>query len=119
VLAISAAVAVAQFSAAANATPGVTTLALGNPGTASAATTDGCTTVTIDWTSATSADSYRVQVKKGVGAWNDLYLETANVTQATDATGHTATDVSYRIFSRDANSDWEGPAPAVTNTLAC
>lgn len=118
-LALGAGVALAQFTSAATATPSVATLLLGDPSSTSAATTNACVGVTVSWTAASNADSYRVQVKNGAGAWTDLYIETANVTQVTDNTGYLATSVSYRVFSRDASSDWEGPTPAGSAPLAC
>lgn len=118
-LAVGVNVALAQFSSSASATPSVTTLTLGNPASASSATTDGCVNITISWDAASNADSYRVQVKQGTGAWTDKFVETANVTQIIDSTGYAATSVTYRVFSRDASSDWEGPTPAVSTALTC
>ena len=109
----------AHFSSAAPAAPTVSTLALGDPDTASASTTDSCATITITWTAATNADSYRVQVKQDAGAWTDLQTETANVTQIVDPSGRTGVTVTYRVYSRHASSDWEGAAAATSAPLAC
>lgn len=109
-------VASSQFNAATSATPIVTTLVIGNPSGAAASTSilNACVSVKVTWAAATNADSYRVQVQVDGGPWTDLFVETANVTQVTDSTVRIALSVRYRIYGRDAGSNWEGPVPSVT-----
>lgn len=113
------AVADAHFDSSATAAPSISSLTVGNPGSATAATTDGCATVTISWTAASVADAYRVQYSADSGAWTDLVVETGNVTQITDTLGHPGATITYRVYGRDADSNWEGSTPAVSNSLTC
>jgi hypothetical protein len=116
-------VAWAAFTSAATASQTFATLQLGNPASATATITassaSACTSVTVAWPAAASADTYRVQVRENGGAWGDLVTETGAVTSYVDATTHTHADVDYRVYSRDASSDWEGATPAATSTITC
>ncbi len=116
-------VAWAAFTSAASASQALGTIQLGNPASAmatvTASTSTSCTAITVAWPAATSADAYRVQVRTNGGAWTDLVTETGTVTSHVDTTARTHTKVEYQVFSRDAGSNWEGAAPAVSNPVAC
>lgn len=118
VLVVSVATAMASFSGPANAAPTVSTLTLGTSGSVTATTSNACVSVSVSWTAVANADSYRIQVKETSGVWIDL-TQTGNVTSATDAGGHTATGVTYRVFARDSGSGWEASSATQSTQLAC
>lgn len=110
-------VAFAAFTAAVSAGQTVSSLSLDNPGSATATTADDCATIDVSWGPASNADSYRVQVKQGAGAWSDL--GETDLTTLSDTTSYWNTTVYYRVFSRHAASGWEGTTPATTTGLTC
>jgi hypothetical protein len=116
-------VAWAAFSSTTSDSQTLATLQLGNATGATASSTSSntttCLTTSISWSADPAADAYRVQYREGGGAWIDLVTETGNVTTVSDSLGHTDTTVAYRVYSRDAGSDWEGTTPAVSNSLTC
>lgn len=116
-------VAWAAFSANASASQSLATLQLGNPPSASASitgsTSTACTSITITWGAATSADTYRIEVRENGGPWSNLVLETGAVTSFVDTAVRTHAEVEYRIHARDADSDWEGSTPRQANLLTC
>ena len=110
----------AQFRSIHTVTQDVTTLVLGDASTTHVSTVDACANVVVSWTAGTDADSYRVQVRQGAGSWTDLYTETANQVMITDTTGYaTGVLIEYRVFARNARSNWESSTPAISNSLTC
>lgn len=116
-------VAWAAFTSSTTATQSLATLLLANPASSTATiTTQGptaCTAITVSWPAAANADAYRVQVREDGGGWSDVVTETGAVTSIVDSATHSHVDVEYRVYSRDAGSDWEGTTPAMSNLVTC
>lgn len=107
----------ASFSTNTGAVQDIQTLLLQPPAMAFAATEDACARVTISWTDS-GADSYRVEVREGAGPWTDM-ASTGEATSIEDTAGHAATQVTYRVFSRDSQSGWESEFAAESGPLDC
>ncbi|MCW2960249.1 MAG: hypothetical protein JWM90_636 [Thermoleophilia bacterium] len=112
-------VAFGHFSAAVQSAPSVGTIVLEPPASASTSTADGCATIVVSWVAAVHANSYRIQVQVGGGAWTDLTAEAGDVLQTVDGAGYTATNVGYRVFARDLGSGWESSVPVTTEPRNC
>lgn len=80
-------------------------------------TTTTCASISLTWTAATGATSYRVERRTNGGAWSPI-APSVVPTSYTDATGFTNATVEYQVISRNA-TNWEGLVPAVSNLLRC
>jgi hypothetical protein len=109
--------ALATFNANAGAMHEVRSMQLLPPASVSAATDDACAHVTVSWPS-TGADSYRVQFREQGGSWTDV-PDAGSGSSIQDATGHTSTSVTYRVYTKDVSSGWESQPSPETSPLAC
>jgi hypothetical protein len=109
----------AGFRGDASAATSVATLTMASPASASAGSVDGCSTVDVVWSSAAGVDSYRVEVRTGLGPWGFLGTTTGAATTIRDSIARTGTTVTYRVISTDAGNTWEGATPAQTPPLSC
>lgn len=114
-----AASALAAFTAPAAARGSIQSLVLEPPAAVTATTSDGCARVTIAWSAAPAADSYRVDVRTGDGAWVELSPDTGPVTSVEDTAGHAGTTVAYRVQAGDSGSGWHSAAAVESNQLSC
>lgn len=97
----------------------VTAATIGAASGVTPSTTNSCTTIRIDWTAASQANDYLIEITTDNGSYSTVIASTGNVVTYTDATNRNASNrtYTYRVTPKLAGSSWTG-TPA-TGQIIC